>query len=101
MTTYAGRCTYGSDERNWIKPVTASNVFKCKQQCLVTGGCVAFSYSKETKDNCILYEGGPYTHGNDRSDTTCYIMPKGKLVLIYKNIYELFKARGDFLREYI
>ena len=83
MVTYAGWCTYGKDKRNWIEPVTANNVSKCKQECLDTTGCVAFSYANETTYNCILYEDGPYTHGNGKSETTCYIIPKGKLASFY------------------
>lgn len=53
----------------------------CYEECKSTTGCVAFAYetgkSSPFKD-CDLYEDGPYTTGNGRDDTTCYVVPKCK-----------------------
>ena len=36
--------------------------------------CVAFAYAPGEVNNCDLYGNGPYTHGNGRDNTKCYIM---------------------------
>ena len=80
LPSFAGWCRYGSNERDHIKYITINGALSCKQQCLDTEACSAFSYQPEVKNNCNLYQGGPYTKGDGRAGTTCYIMPKGKLL---------------------
>ena len=59
---------------------------RCYYECVAADNCVAFAYGKysqNTKKNCYLYQGGPYTHGNDRDDTTCHIMIKAGIFLAF------------------
>ena len=49
----------------------------CYARCQSTDDCVAFAYYKNDDTNCDFYRGGPYTYGNGRKDTTCYVMPEG------------------------
>ena len=67
-----------------MKSIHDTDVKKCQQHCIGNTGCVAFSYSSGSK-TCNLYEGGPYTYGNGKRGTKCYIM-KGKLGYFYYNI---------------
>ena len=50
---------------------------ECYEKCKSTTGCVAFAYDTNNDNlDCDLYEDGPYTTGNGRADTTCYIVPR-------------------------
>ena len=80
LASFGGWCRYGSDERNWIESVTVSTYIECEQVCRGNTKCVAFSYKANVNNNCNLYEGGPYTYGDGRTGTACYILG-GKLLL--------------------
>ena len=59
-----------------ITTTDENSLTACKEKCHEFDTCVAFAY-ESPKDpnnaNCHTYEGGPYTKGNDRKHTTCYI----------------------------
>ena len=76
-TYFDGYCRYGDAKSHWIKVATAINLVSCYETCQKTDDCVAFSYSIDSKDNCNLYKGGPYTYGSDHPISKCYIMPLG------------------------
>lgn len=86
VTSFDGWCRYGSDAREFIGSVTSNEVSKCKEQCSSTNGCTAFAYTIEASNNCNLYRNGPYTYGNGKEKTTCYIMHSGTWILIYFRI---------------
>ena len=80
--TYDGWCRNGVDSETFSggTGTDENSVTKCKRKCYRNMECVAFSY-ETPKDsswfNCKLYKGGPYTHGNGRRNTTCYILQQG------------------------
>ena len=59
----------------------------CENHCIAIDGCTAFSYEytgyelldmnscDECTNNCRIYTGGPYTKGDGRTNTKCYIRP--------------------------
>ena len=76
--SYNGFCRFGSGRKNWIFDLDTANAMECYEQCKLRGDCVAFAYNLNFAGNdCDLYRGGPYTYGNGRKDTTCYVMPEG------------------------
>ena len=61
-----------------IEEMNTIYALKCQQKCELRRECVAFSYTPgDTDNNCVLYEGGPYTHGDRDAKSICYIMTKG------------------------
>ena len=51
---------------------------KCYKKCQKTIGCNAFSFEyNNVLEPCNMYTGGPYTYGNGRVNTKCYVLPKG------------------------
>ena len=77
LENFGGWCRYGSDNSDWNDAITVIDVLECQQHCIDNTECAAFAYTRWVTINCDLYQGGPYTYGNGKSDTTCYIM-KGK-----------------------
>ena len=77
--SYSGYCRFESDKKDTIRELNTLNVRACYKECQSTKDCVAFAFDDDdTGNNCDLYRGGPYTYGNGREYTTCYIMPAGK-----------------------
>ena len=90
MQAFDGYCRYGSDDKNWIKELDATNKHNCYEQCQTTDGCTAFAYeSNHPNKDCALYREGPYTYGNGRDYTTCYIMRTGNLTYSYSYHYNI------------
>ena len=90
---YEGWCRYGSDNRGWMEGHATNNDVKCYEICQNTNGCSAFSFEYSTVDEpCNTYTDGPYTYGNDRVNTKCYILPNGKRLDNYGSNY--FHASG-------
>ena len=60
-----------------IKSLTTDSALKCNEECSASIACTAFSFEKGVglTSNCNLYHKGPYTYGNGRENTRCYIMP--------------------------
>ena len=88
LPSFAGRCRYNSNQHDFIKNLVSTSASKCHVQCQITHNCVAFAFSpKLTGKECDLYEGGPYTIGNGRSGSTCYIMSPGKPIWLYYYIF--------------
>ena len=91
-TQFRGYCRYNftTGKESWgrIKfGITARSADDCYHKCKSYGGekkaqarCAAFSFETKDTENCDLYKEGPYTYGNDHSNTTCYNMPTGKLI---------------------
>ena len=74
LTSFNGHCRYGSNKRrkfSYIENVESAK--RCYKECRIVIKCVAFSFTSDDKD-CNLYEGGPYTHGNGKSSSMCYLM---------------------------
>ena len=70
-----------------------NNDVKCYEICQNTKGCSAFSFEYSAVDEpCNTYTDGPYTYGNDRVNTKCYILPNGKRLDNYGSNY--FHASG-------
>ena len=87
---FDGWCRYGSDNREWIDGFEIKDDAKCYEKCKATNDCVAFSFEYTNVDEpCNTYRGGPYTYGNGRLNTKCYIMPKGRALLL-QQILALF-----------
>ena len=56
---------------------------KCYKKCQKTIGCNAFSFEyNNVLEPCNMYTGGPYTYGNGRVNTKCYVIPKGQILNI-------------------
>ena len=91
-TQFKGYCRYKSTtgKESWGKlkwGITARNAEDCYNRCKMYDGekkaherCVAFSFETKCTKNCDLYKDGPHSYGNDRSNTTCYIIPTGKFI---------------------
>ena len=78
LQTLNGFCQYGAGNKDVITEIDTYDANGCYYQCKVTDGCVAFSYiTNALYIDCALYRGGPYTKGNGRGLTTCYLMPIG------------------------
>ena len=78
LQSFNGKCRYGSDERITLHSLHTTNDKECAKKCNDTSGCTAFSYEYNNDgEQCTLYRGGPYKHGNGRPNTKCYLMPKG------------------------
>ena len=83
ISYFDGWCRYGSDNREWINGFEIKDDAECYEKCKATNDCVAFSFEYSNVDEpCNTYRGGPYTYGNGRSNTKCYIMPKGRALLL-------------------
>ena len=90
MSTFTGYCRYKSStgQQAWGKLIwglTADSSDDCYKKCKSYGEktekhgvCSAFSFEPKETKNCDLYKDGPYTGGDDRTNTTCYLMAKGK-----------------------
>ena len=95
MQAFDGYCRYGSDDKNWIKELDATNKHNCYEQCQTTDGCTAFAYeSNGPHKDCDLYRGGPYTYGSGRMNTICYNMPTGNLTYSYSYYYNIILLLG-------
>ena len=89
MTKFSGYCRYkkknGKEKWGQIEfGISAESSEDCYKKCKSYAGkkngnavCVAFAFVTKETENCDLYKDGPYTYANDKSNTTCYIMPKG------------------------
>ena len=75
---HRGYCRYGKDRSSLIKQDATVSALKCHQDCQASYACVAFSFSTDLQRGCVLYGGGPYTHGNGRQNSKCYIVYSGK-----------------------
>ena len=83
ISYFDGWCRYGSDNREWINGFEIKDDAECYEKCKATNDCVAFSFEYSNVDEpCNTYRGGPYTYGNGRLNTKCYIMPKGRALLL-------------------
>ena len=80
---FVGWCRYGSDERDWIHALTIDSSFECKQECIAVSACTAFSYDEGGTNNCNLYRNGPYTYGDGRESTKCYVMARKMHCICY------------------
>lgn len=86
MPFFDGWCRYGPDRTDWMNSYTIKEERFCYEKCETINDCVAFSYDSNNVDEpCSIYRGGPYTHGNGRYNTRCYLMPKGKLQIYHDN----------------
>ena len=85
---FDGYCRYSLnykyDLRNHTSQSTRNTLSKCYEKCKTETTCVAFAYAPNETANCNLYANGPYTYGNRKPNTRCYIMPLGKMILRYK-----------------
>ena len=75
--SFIGNCEDNSDDSYPDSIVSAQDCTECEEKCRKMSMCVAFSLDLPTvNDNCNLYKGGPYTHGNGKTGTLCYILPE-------------------------
>ena len=78
LSFHDGWCRYGSDYRGWMEALAINSDVKCYKKCQKTIGCNAFSFEyNNVLEPCNMYTGGPYTYGNGRVNTKCYVLPKG------------------------
>ena len=71
-----GWCRYGNNDTDWMQELVVADVDACRQACRSQQDCTAYSWEEgDSTSPCDLYRGGPYTHGNGRANTTCYILP--------------------------
>ena len=93
LQAYSGLCRDESGEREPTGFLTANDVNSCYDTCLGIAGCTAFAFNYNKRGrNCHLFRGGPYTKGNGRAYTKCYVMPKG--IFLYDRIewHKIFVA---------
>ena len=89
---FQGDCRYQNDENHILSRVQDHSLDDCKKNCLDTSGCSAFTYKvRLTGNECILFQGGPYTKGSKRSRKTakCYVLKYGKISFTYVKLVEL------------
>ena len=71
---------------------------ECKEECEKFKKCIAFSYETLTTPNkyynCYLYEGGPYTYGSGRPNTTCNILEQVCVNDAYERCLVSFAFKG-------
>ena len=79
-------CSYGSDERKWIKDTSESSDSDCQSTCNSTSSCTAVAYLG-SNGRCILYKGGPYTYADNDADYMCYVMPGILINFLMVEIY--------------
>ena len=78
LQAFDGLCRDGSDDKDSIRTLEATDYQDCYKQCKITDGCTAFVYSYTAAgSNCVLYRAGPYVKGNGVANIKCYIMPIG------------------------
>ena len=71
---FDGLCRDRSNNRDWLMATTRNSASECRKECGGMNDCVAFSYKTKGEKNCNLYRNGPYTHGDGKNNTKCYIM---------------------------
>ena len=74
MTTFDGYCRYGSGESDSIKLKGKDSVSTCQKECAALSNCTAFVY-RNYDQSCFLYRNGPYTYGDYKINTKCFLMP--------------------------
>ena len=86
MTTFDGYCRYGSGESDSIKLKGKDSVSTCQKECAALSDCTAFVY-RNYDQSCFLYRNGPYTYGDYKINTKCFLMPYNRMskVKIYNN----------------
>ena len=90
LQVFDGYCRDGSDDKDSIRTLEATDYQDCYKQCKITDGCTAFAYDdNDPNEDCALYRGGPYTYGNGKENTRCYNMPTGNLTYIYSYYYNI------------
>ena len=86
MTTFDGYCRYGSGESDSIKLKGKDSVSTCQKECAALSNCTAFVY-RNYDHSCFLYRNGPYTYGDYKINTKCFLMPDSRMskVKIHNN----------------
>ena len=74
MTTFDGYCRYGSGKSDSIKLKGKDSVSTCQKECAALSNCTAFVY-RNYEQSCFLYRNGPYTYGDYKINTKCFLMP--------------------------
>ena len=78
LVSYDGWCGTGDNTDVIIGQTEKDSYSACENKCYEYDECTAFSY-ETTADpkyyNCQIYKGGPYTHGDGKTNTKCYIRP--------------------------
>ena len=72
-TFFQGGCRDSSENYDVIDQINDVSLDRCMSKCGFTDKCVAFAYL-ELKKVCLLYRGGPYTHGTDNQTMKCYVL---------------------------
>ena len=80
--SFYGYCRDGDKQKKLIYDIRTKSPLGCQERCETTKNCVAFSFNRNVRRNCDLYEGGPYTYGwkfygeKDKDLIKCYLMPQ-------------------------
>ena len=70
-----------------------TSLSQCHNLCTAGDDCIAYTFDISDR-SCRLYAmgpNGPYTHGSGIADRTCYIMPEGTILTLYKYVFRKFK----------
>ena len=80
MPQFEGYCRDKNNDFDLLEnSINASSPTKCHGLCKSNSSCTAFVFgSDDEPENCFLYQGGPYVHGEDVGyNQTCYSMSTG------------------------